>query len=71
MKKKTILLLLLLVIATAVRAQIQHFEWQGGQRDYLLKIPAQHDETMPVLYFLHGLGDNITRSRIAGGFFTS
>ena len=61
MKKKTILLLLLLVIATAVRAQIQHFEWQGGQRDYLLKIPAQHDETMPVLYFLHGLGDNITR----------
>ena len=61
MKKKTILLLLFLVIATAVRAQIQHFEWQGGQRDYLLKIPAQHDETMPVLYFLHGLGDNITR----------
>ena len=61
MKKKTILLLLLLMIATAVRAQIQHFEWQGGQREYLVKIPAQHDETMPVLYFLHGLGDNITR----------
>ena len=61
MKKKTILLLLLLVIATAVQAQIQHFQWQGGQREYLVKIPAQHDETMPVLYFLHGLGDNITR----------
>ena len=54
-------MLLLLLIATAVQAQIQHFQWQGGQREYLVKIPAQHDETMPVLYFLHGLGDNITR----------
>ena len=61
MKKSGILMLLLLMIATAVRAQIQHFQWQNTQREYLVKIPAQHDETMPVLYFLHGLGDNITR----------
>ena len=53
--------LLLTAMATTVHAQIQHFEWQGFQREYLVKIPEQHDETMPVMYFLHGLGDNITR----------
>ena len=53
--------LLLTAMATTVHAQIQHFEWQGIQREYLVKIPEQHDETMPVMYFLHGLGDNITR----------
>ena len=61
MKLKLIVFLLLLISATTVHAQIQHFEWQGIQREYLVKIPAQHDETMPVMYFLHGLGDNITR----------
>lgn len=52
---------MLLLWGAMAQAQIQHFEWQGGQRDYLLKTPSQHDETMPILYFLHGLGDNITR----------
>ena len=52
---------MLTTMATTAHAQIQHFEWQGIQREYLVKIPEQHDETMPVMYFLHGLGDNITR----------
>lgn len=51
----------LLILMTTVQAQIQQFEWQGVQREYLVKIPSQHNETMPVMYFLHGLGDNITR----------
>lgn len=61
--KKTIALttFLWLVALAPIQAQIQYFEWQNVQRQYLVKIPAQHDETIPVLYFLHGLGDNITR----------
>ncbi|MBO6027488.1 MAG: T9SS type A sorting domain-containing protein [Bacteroidales bacterium] len=42
-------------------AQIQTFEWQNVQRQYLVRTPAQSDGDIPVLYFLHGLGDNITR----------
>ena len=61
MKRKYFFFLLLLISAATTQAQIQHFEWQGIQREYLVKIPEQHDETMPVMYFLHGLGDNITR----------
>ena len=42
-------------------SQIQNFEWQGVQRQYLVRSP-QHTEkaTVPVLYFLHGWTDNIT-----------
>lgn len=61
MKKKYLLILLLAMVATAVQAQIQHLEWQGVQREYLVKIPSESNETMPIMYFLHGLGDNITR----------
>ena len=62
MNKKCFFLIFLLasLIATA-HAQIQYFEWQGTQRQYLLKMPTQAKETMPIVYFLHGLGDNITR----------
>ncbi len=42
-------------------AQIQTFEWQSVQRQYLVRIPVQYEGDIPVLYFLHGLGDNITR----------
>jgi polyhydroxybutyrate depolymerase len=61
--KKTLLLLLtlLLFFATTSKAQVQHFAWQGAQRDYLVRTPSEYNETMPVLFFLHGLGDNITR----------
>ena len=61
--RKTLFLVATIWLAVSVscQAQIQHFEWQNVQREYLVKIPAEHDETMPVMYFLHGLGDNITR----------
>ncbi len=39
-------------------AQIQTIEWQGIQRQYLVKTPENY-ESLPVLFFLHGLGDNI------------
>ena len=51
----------LLLFCGQLFSQIQTFEWQGTQRQYLIKIPENHSETMPILYFLHGLGDNITR----------
>ena len=61
MGKRYLFILAFLLLMTVSKAQIQHFEWQNVQREYLVKIPVEHDETMPVLYFLHGLGDNITR----------
>lgn len=42
-------------------AQIQTIEWQGRQREYLVKTPENY-ESLPVLFFLHGLGDNITHA---------
>ena len=42
-------------------AQVQHFTWQDMQREYLVRTPANHDGLLPVMFFLHGLGDNITR----------
>ena len=56
-----ILIVMLWIMTGAIHAQIQHFQWQNVQREYMVKIPAEHDETMPIMYFLHGLGDNITR----------
>ena len=50
-----------LLLCGQLFSQIQTFEWQGTQRQYLIKLPENHSETMPILYFLHGLGDNITR----------
>ena len=65
MKTKNILrisvLSLFVMLCTPLFSQIQTFEWQGTQRQYLIKTPTVDRETMPILYFLHGLGDNITR----------
>lgn len=58
---KISVLSVLLLICGQLFSQIQTFEWQGTQRQYLIKIPENHSEAMPILYFLHGLGDNITR----------
>ena len=58
---KTTFLLLMLLIGGNAFSQIQNFEWQDVQREYLIKMPAQSKGDVPVLYFLHGLGDNITR----------
>ena len=51
----------LLMLCGPLFSQIQTFEWQGTQRQYLIKMPSVNRETIPVLFFLHGLGDNITR----------
>lgn len=61
MKKTILLFMALWMVSFTAEAQIQHLQWQDIQREYLVKIPAEHDETMPIMYFLHGLGDNITR----------
>ena len=50
----------LVMFVTPLFAQIQTLEWQGSQRQYLVRIPTSTSETMPILFFLHGLGDNIT-----------
>ena len=42
-------------------AQIQTIEWQGIQRQYLVKTPENY-KSLPLLFFLHGLGDNITHA---------
>lgn len=62
MTKRLILLQFLLVsLVLASHAQIQNFEWDGVQRQYIAKMPTEHAATVPVMFFLHGLGDNITR----------
>ena len=50
-----------LLLCGQLFSQIQTFEWQGVQQQYLIRVPQQTDKvTMPVLYFLHGWTDNIT-----------
>lgn len=60
MKTRKLLLITILTIIFGGNcfAQIQNFEWQGMQRQYLVKTPENY-ESLPVLFFLHGLGDNI------------
>ena len=42
--KKTVFvsLLLAVVLFGNLSAQVQHFTWQGVQRDYLVRTPATH-----------------------------
>lgn len=62
MKKKTILMMAAAIMTVMpCRAQIRNFTWQNTQRQYLLFEPSGRDGALPVMYFLHGLGDNITR----------
>jgi polyhydroxybutyrate depolymerase len=58
---KISILSVLVTLCGSLFSQIQTFEWQGIQRQYLIRVPQQtNKETMPVLYFLHGWTDNIT-----------
>lgn len=66
MKYKNYITICLLFVAWLIacskgQAQIQTFEWQGVQRQYLVRTPSQQQNAIPVMFFLHGLGDNITR----------
>ena len=62
MKTRNLFLITVLIILFGGNcfAQIQNFEWQGVQRQYLVRTPDNY-ESLPVMFFLHGLGDNITR----------
>ncbi len=56
------LLLGLAFLGSSVFAQIQTFEWQGVQREYIVRAPQQSAKpSVPVMYFLHGWTDNIIR----------
>jgi len=61
MKKTLFLSLLLAVILFGnLSAQVQYFTWQGVEREYIVRAPSNHNGTLPVLFFLHGLGGNIS-----------
>ncbi|MBQ8957637.1 MAG: T9SS type A sorting domain-containing protein [Bacteroidales bacterium] len=60
-KLKISAIIALLALCGTSFAQIQTFPWQGTNREYLIKTPQELDKPVPVLFFLHGLGDNITR----------
>lgn len=62
MKTRNLFLITVLTILLGGNcfAQIQTFEWQNVQRQYLVRTPENY-ESLPVMFFLHGLGDNITR----------
>ena len=59
-KRLSLIIILSFAFVCSPYAQIQHFTWQGKQREYLITTPADHEGSLPVLFFLHGLGDNIT-----------
>ncbi len=56
-------LLIMLTWACVIptQAQPRTFTWQNTQRQYLLYEPSNRSGALPIMYFLHGLGDNITR----------
>ncbi|MBR6439553.1 MAG: T9SS type A sorting domain-containing protein [Bacteroidales bacterium] len=58
---------LTLFLGVSALAQIQTIEWQGMQRQYMIKTPENY-ESLPVLFFLHGLGDNISHVNIEHHF---
>ena len=51
----TFTVLLTIVLFGNLSAQVQHFTWQGVEREYIVRTPAEHDGPLPVLFFLHGL----------------
>ena len=59
--KKTLLLAVALLMLVSAGAQTRTFRWQNTQRQYLMFEPSDRTGAVPVMYFLHGLGDNITR----------
>lgn len=58
---KHLFLFLLAAVAVPSVAQVRTFVWQGTQREYLLYEPAGREGAVPVMLFLHGLGDNVER----------
>jgi len=58
---KHVILSAFLILTTPLFSQVQTFVWQGIERQYLISIPVEHQETMPILFFLHGMGADITQ----------
>ena len=62
MKKALAFSILLTIFCTFnLSAQVQHFAWQSIDREYIIRMPDEHEGSVPVIFFLHGLNDNITR----------
>ena len=59
-KRLSLIIILSLAFVYSSYAQIQHFTWQGVDREYIIRTPAEHDGPLPVLFFLHGLTVLIT-----------
>ena len=60
--KKSLTLLLLAFMAFALNAQtLKTLTWDGQQREYLEYIPASYsaETPAPVLFMLHGMGDDV------------
>lgn len=53
-------LLMILVSGKGLFAQIQTIQWQNVQRQYIVKAPSAIDRPLPIVFFLHGLGDNVS-----------
>ena len=51
----------LVVSVVSVKAQKHTMEWGNTTREFLLYKPSTSTEGVPVVYYLHGLGDNIDR----------
>lgn len=66
--RKLLSFAILSLVAATLTAQTQTFDWQGSQRQYIVREPAGRDasQPIPVMFFLHGLGDNA--ANCDGGF---
>ena len=58
----------LLLAVASLFAQTRTFQWENRQRQFLLYEPADRTAPVPVVYFLHGLGDNITNCAASMNF---
>lgn len=63
MRHSLIALFLSVCFSTTAQAQVQTFSWEGRDREYIVHEPTTcaNPTSRPVLFFLHGLGDNIQR----------
>ena len=66
--KKSLMLIAALLAVASLGAQTQYFRWGNTQRQFLMYEPAGRTGAVPVMYFLHGLGDNITNCAASMNF---
>jgi polyhydroxybutyrate depolymerase len=66
--KKSLMFAALLLAVASLFAQTRTFQWENRQRQFLLYEPADRTAPVPVMFFLHGLGDNITNCAASMNF---